>query len=256
MIPYVISEAHPDYKRPLLYQDFGVVKEEEIQTYFLDKICHFVLDRICIGFLECQDDIERFFESYYDEYYMDNSPWEAVVFINGVWKCETPSNEKIWEHIQLLKLEKKEVGEEKIKNEELKNEEKLENEEKQKNEELENVNLNENDNFILTNVKVYFEKMLEEKQLTSEQLENLKQMNQIDQLTWLLTIYMTYENYIKNEVLFKEFFNLCLKFLKKEIELIKKEMEGEWYSNGLSKQLEHALEVYSNTLLLKQTLDI
>ena len=30
MIPYVISEAHPDYKTPYLDQDFGVVKEEEI----------------------------------------------------------------------------------------------------------------------------------------------------------------------------------------------------------------------------------
>lgn len=44
MIPYIILEAHPDYKRSLLNktpwvsQDFGVVKEEEIQTYFLDKI--------------------------------------------------------------------------------------------------------------------------------------------------------------------------------------------------------------------------
>ncbi len=35
MIPYVISEAHPDYKRPSLDQDFGVVKEEEMDTYFL-----------------------------------------------------------------------------------------------------------------------------------------------------------------------------------------------------------------------------
>ena len=81
-------------------------------------------------------------------------------------------------------------------------------------------------------------------------------MNQIQQLMSLFTIYMTNENYIKNEYLFKEFLNLCLKFLQKDIELITKKMETECYSNELSKQLEHALEVYSNTLLVKETFNI
>jgi hypothetical protein len=248
MIPYVISEAHPDYKRPWLSQDFGVVKEEETQTYFLDKICEFILDRIYIDSLECQDDIESFFDSYYDEYYMSNSPWDTMVFINGEWENMTPSNEKIWEHIQLLKLQEKEDEEEKQQQKEV-----PEKEEEQQKEEHDI--LDENDKLILTNIKVYFEKMLEEKPLTSEQIQNLQQMNQIQQLTSLFTIYMTDESYTKNENLFKEFLNLCLKFLQKDIELITKKMETE-ESNELSKQLEHALEVYSNTLLVKQTFNI
>ena len=111
MIPYVISEAHPDYKTPSLEQEFGLVNEEEIQTCFLDRICNFILDRTDEDDIKCQYDVEKFFDNFYDEYYMRNSPWEAVVFINGEWENMTPSNEKIWEHIQLLKLQEKEEQE-------------------------------------------------------------------------------------------------------------------------------------------------
>ena len=38
---------------------------------------------------------------------MDNSPWEAMVFINGDWQNDTPCVEKIWEYIQLLKNQEK-----------------------------------------------------------------------------------------------------------------------------------------------------
>ena len=108
MIPYVISVAHPDYKRPYLSQDFGVIKEEEIDTYFLDEVSEFILERTDKNNLKCEHDIETFFYSYFDEYYMGNSPWGAIVFRNGEWEYVTPSYEKIWEHIQLLKLQEKE----------------------------------------------------------------------------------------------------------------------------------------------------
>ncbi len=238
MIPYVISEACPDYKRPFLSQDFGVVKEEEMQSYFLDKICNFIIDRICIDSLECEDDIISFFESYYDEYYMGNSPWDAMVFINGEWENMTPSNEKIWEHIQLMKLSEKEEEEEL--------------EQKQEIEKEEDHVLDEKDKLILTNIKVFFEKMLEEKPLTPEQISNLQQMNQIQQLSILFNIYLTNENYKENEHLFKDFLNVCLKFLQKDIELTTKKMENE-ESDELSIRLQRALEVYSSTLLIKQT---
>lgn len=251
MIPYVISEACPDYKRPWLSQDFGVVKEEEIQSYFLDKICNFILDRICIDSLECEDDIVSFFESYYDEYYMGNSPWDAMVFINGEWENITPSNEKIWEHIQLIKLQEQEDMEK----EEQEGKQPEEKEEEKEEELNEDDILDEKDKLILTNVKVFFEKMLEENPLTPEQILNLQQMNQIQQLSSLFNMYLTNENYKGNEYLFKDFLNVCLKLLQKDIELTTKKMENE-ESDELSIRLQRALEVYSSTFLIKQTFDI
>ena len=246
MIPYVISEAHPDYKRPSLQQDFGVVKEEEMKTYFLDRICNFILERTCHDNLKSQYDIEKFFHTFFDEIYMDNSPWDALVFINGEWENMTPSCEEIWEHIQLLKLQEKEDEEQ----EENTSEETLQ-EEKQQQDDI----LDENDKSILTNIKSFFEQMLEEKPLTHEQIETLQQMNQIGQLTSLFNIYLTHENYTKNKNLFQAFLNLCLKFLQKDIEEITRKMEIE-YSDELSKQLRLTMEVYSNTLFIKQSFNI
>jgi len=105
MIPYVISEAYPDHKRPSLFQDFGVVKEGKMQAYFLDKVCEFILERTDIDSLKCCQNIESFFYNYYDEDYMDNVPWQAVVFINGEWENMTPSIDSIWEYIQILKMQ-------------------------------------------------------------------------------------------------------------------------------------------------------
>jgi hypothetical protein len=108
MRPYVISEAHPDYKRPWVFQDFGVVEEEEMQTYFLDKICNFILERVDIDSLEYHSDVVNFFDTYFCEHYMGNFPWEAMVFIDGEWESMTPSNKQIWKHIQHIKSQEKE----------------------------------------------------------------------------------------------------------------------------------------------------
>lgn len=243
MIPYVISEAYPDYKRPSVEHDFGVVEEQEMETYFLDKISNFVLDRTGDDDLNLQD-INDFFDNYFEEYFMMNEPWSAMVFRNGEWENVTPSNDKIWGHIQVLKLQEKE-DEEKYEQEK---EDEKEDEEQQNSDDV----LDEKDKLILTNIKVFFEKMLEEKPLTPEQISNLQQMNQIQQLSILFNIYLTNENYKENEHLFKDFLNVCLKFLQKDIELTTKKMENE-ESDELSIRLRRALEVYSSTLLIKQT---
>jgi hypothetical protein len=36
-IPYVISEAHPDYKRPFLSQDFGTIDADLKDTFLLRR---------------------------------------------------------------------------------------------------------------------------------------------------------------------------------------------------------------------------
>jgi len=249
MIPYVISEAYPDYKRPSLEHDFGVVKEEEIETYFLDRVSNFVLDRTGDNDLSLQD-VNKFFDNYFEEYFMMNDPWSAMVFRNGEWENVTPSNDKIWAHIRLIILQEQEDNKEED-NKEEDNKEEDNKEEPQPEEDI----LDENDKIILTGIKAFFEQMLEEKPLTPEQIENLQKMNQIQQLMTLFNIYLTNENYTKNDHLFKGFLNLCVKFLQKSIEDVTKKMETE-HNEELSKQLEEAITIYSNTLLVKATFNI
>lgn len=111
MIPYVISEAHPDYKRPCVDQDFGVVKEDEMETYFLDKVSNFVLERIGDKDISLQD-INDVFDNYFEDCFMMNEPWSAMVFRNGKWENIRPSNDKILGHIKLILLEKEEIEQE------------------------------------------------------------------------------------------------------------------------------------------------
>jgi len=239
MIPYVISEAHPDYKRPSLDQDFGLVKEEEMDTYFLQKICDFILERIDINDLKCEYDIENFFENFYDEYFMSNSPWEAVIFRNGEWENMTPSFDKIWEHIKLLKLD-----EEKVQYHET----------EEKFEEDEEINLTETDKEILVKLNDFFKELLNEMPLTPELIENFKNMNQYQQFTFLFNN-VTPKKYSENKELFHKFLNISIKLMKKDIENISEKLESK-HDDELSEQLEQLLYVLSNAILVKQTFNI
>lgn len=102
-VPYVISEAHPDYKRPYLKQEFGTIEEDRFDTFFIEEVSEFILEREYINTINVVDDIKLFWRYYYDEYYMDNIPWEAKIFIYGKWKSVTPANELIFEHIMAIK---------------------------------------------------------------------------------------------------------------------------------------------------------
>ena len=240
MIPYVISEANPDYKRPYLCQDFGVVKEEEMATYFLQKICEFILDRIDIESLKCCHDIENFFENFYDEYFMMNSPWEAVIFRNGEWENMTPSSEEIWGHIQLLKLDKEKVQDNET------TEEKFEKDEE--------INLTESDNEILAKLNDFFTELLNEMTTTPEIIENFKNMNQYQKFSFLFNN-VTPKKYSENKELFHKFLNISIKLMKKDIENISEKLESK-HDDELSEQLEQLLYVLSNAMLVKETFNI
>lgn len=249
MIPYVISEAYPDYKCPSVEHDFGIVEEQEMETYFLDKISNFVLDRTGDDDLNLQD-INDFFDNYFQEYFMMNPPWSAMVFRNGEWENVTPSNDKIWGHIQLIKLHEKENME--------KQEIKENNEKEEYNEKKENINepdkeyqLEEEEKLILVKIRKFFEEMLKEKPLTPQHIESLEKLTDLDRLSALFNIYLTPDNYNKNKYLFQGFLNLCIKFIQKEIELITKKMETD-DSKELYEKLEYALAVYSNSVSIKQ----
>jgi hypothetical protein len=102
-IPYVISQAFPDHTRPYLSQIFGTIEENEIDLFFIEEVSEFILEREYINTINDIDDINLFWKNYYDEYYMDNLPWEATIFIHGKWKSVTPTNELIFQHIMAIK---------------------------------------------------------------------------------------------------------------------------------------------------------
>ena len=43
-VPFVISEAYPDYKRPCLNQMFGVCFNHEVSSYFINKAAEFIFE--------------------------------------------------------------------------------------------------------------------------------------------------------------------------------------------------------------------
>lgn len=65
LIPYVILEAHPDWKRPYVLPEFGMIQEDKLTDFLLEKLVEFVYDRIDIENLNNIDDITNFWEHYY-----------------------------------------------------------------------------------------------------------------------------------------------------------------------------------------------
>ena len=237
MIPYVISVAYPDYKRPCVEHDYGIVKEEEMETYFSDEVSKFVLERTGNDDLSLQD-INEFFDNYFEEYFMMNAPWSAMVFRNGEWENATPSNDQIWGHIRLLKLQEKEDKEKEEEETTLEHEEKFE--------------IEEDEKLILIKMREFFEKMLKEKPLPPQHIESLQKFTELEQLSALFNIYLTTDNYNENKYLFQGFLNLSVKFIQKDIEQLTKKMETD-ESEELRKALEHALAAYSSAIFVKQT---
>jgi hypothetical protein len=239
MIPYVISEAHPDNKRPCMVQDFGVVQEDELQEYFLDKVSVFILERNDADSLKCCQNIENFFYHYYDEDYMDNVPWQVVCFINGKWQNMTPSIESIWEYIQMLKIQA-EKGEDQEDLEEDQEEDGLLDEDQ--------LNLDEDEKATMTKLREYFEKLVEDDSLIRKAFQ---EMNQIEQLTFLFSK-ITPEKYQADKKMFHNFINLCIKMIQKDIQLITSKLETD-HNDILSEQLKHVMIVYSNAVQIKST---
>ena len=96
LIPYVILEAHPDWKRPYILPEFGMIQEEKLKDFLLEKLVEFVYDRIDIENLNSVDDIDKFWQHFYADCYMDNSPWEATAILDGIWENVSPSNEDVF----------------------------------------------------------------------------------------------------------------------------------------------------------------
>lgn len=97
LIPFVILEAHPDYKRPYVLPFFGMVEEYKLKDTILEKLVDFVYDRIGIDNVTSVIDVEQFWIEFYSDCYMDNPPWEATAIINGVWEEVYITNVELFE---------------------------------------------------------------------------------------------------------------------------------------------------------------
>ena len=97
LIPFVILEAHPDYKRPYVLPFFGMIEEDKLKDTLLAKLVDFVYDRIGIDNVTSVIDVEQFWVEFYSDCYMDNPPWEANAIINGVWQEINITNIELFE---------------------------------------------------------------------------------------------------------------------------------------------------------------
>lgn len=233
-IPYVISEANPDYKRPYLYQDFGIIDENLIDTFFVEKVTEFIYDRCSIDDIKSVDDITQFWNTYFDEYYMDNSPWDAVVFINGEWKNVMPTDIQIFECFQRIKTDEKEPEQE---------------------QELEQIDDNEINLELTSDEQAIQEKMKEflESELTKSDLEGMNKMNKNEQMIYVLNkciLNISSEKYKSNRELFYGFMNIILKFTEKDIAVTTEKMEQE-HDEKISEKLNYLVNIYSSLLEYK-----
>jgi hypothetical protein len=110
-IPYIISEAHPDCKRSYLHQDFGVVDKNMVDKYFIEKLSIFICDNYNEENIHSVEDIENFFNNYYNEFCMNNEVWKAMIFVDNEWKCVNPSNNDVFEYIKSMKIKEEDYEE-------------------------------------------------------------------------------------------------------------------------------------------------
>ena len=236
-IPYVISEAHPDYKRPYLLQDFGVVDEKLIDTFFVEKVVEFIYDRNGED-IKSVDDISNFWYNYFDEYYMDNSPWDALIFINGEWKNVTPTDIEIFECFQRMKKEQEQLEQEQLELE-------LEEEEEDKNEEGIAFELTDEEEILQKNMKNFLETELEK-----SDFEAMTKMNKNEQMIFIMNkclLNISSEKYKSNRELLHGFLNMILKYTQQEISgLTEKMIEN--HSDKTSEYLGHLMNVYASLL--------
>jgi len=83
-IPYVISMGHPDYKRPRVSQSF--LQEATIEEVIAKCVQHLAES---IKGLPKRDwkDMDQIYQYHASrESYIENSFWQARVFVNGDWQ--------------------------------------------------------------------------------------------------------------------------------------------------------------------------
>jgi hypothetical protein len=63
----------------------------------------FVYERIDLDELSSIKDIKKFWDDFYVDSFMNNSPWSAMAFINGEWNDVTPIDKKLFNELMKIK---------------------------------------------------------------------------------------------------------------------------------------------------------
>lgn len=225
-IPFVISEANPDYKRPFLLQQFGTCNKSDVPSYFINKVAEFIFDRSVPDAINNLEGIQEFWNQYYSDCYMDNPPWEATIFMDGTWFNVTPTNEEILEAIKkLILLEKNYV----------KQEEKIDED------------MDKEDAIIMEKMREYF---LRENLTIGE---NVSSENYIGQLVNVLNRHMlntNIEKFNENRELLRSFVKVITKNIEKDIETVTSDLEI-IHSQENVDMLQYLLNIYGNLIEYK-----
>jgi hypothetical protein len=85
-IPYIVCTAHPDYKRPCVCVKETQTTIESLESDLTDAYFNALVDEVYFNYDQLtQENLDKFFETYYDEHYMDNAPISISYFMNGEW---------------------------------------------------------------------------------------------------------------------------------------------------------------------------
>ena len=105
IVPYIISFANNDYKRPYVEQVFGQGTVDDYKNNVLVMICETVYDLLYENEEEDEQEeeeksVEERIASICTEYSMtNNNAWEANAFVDGKWNDVTPTNKQIAQSI-------------------------------------------------------------------------------------------------------------------------------------------------------------
>jgi hypothetical protein len=89
IIPYTVETAHPDYKRPCVSVKHSQTTREKMIDDLNEAYFNALVDEL---YYDCeyhgeftQENLDKFFDNYYSETYMDNSPLSVSYFVDGEW---------------------------------------------------------------------------------------------------------------------------------------------------------------------------
>ena len=88
IIPYIVETAHPDYKRPYVSVATKQTTANQLETALIDAYYDALVNELYYqkeGPMT-QESLDKFFENYYSETYMDNAPLSIMYFMNGEWR--------------------------------------------------------------------------------------------------------------------------------------------------------------------------
>lgn len=240
-IPFIISEACPDYKRPCVIQHFGTCYKSEITDYFIHKAAEFIFERSDNDAINDLEGIQDFWKQYYSEYYIDNPPWEANAFIDNKWVNIMPTDEEILERIKILILwETEDVERDCDKQAELSCEE-------EKDENL--YQLSNEDKLVIDKMKEYFEK--EGLQVSESEDTNQQVISTLNKFILNTNI----EKFNEKKELLNNFINTMTRCIEKDIEKITSDLEV-IHNEENSQRLKQIMVLYGSLLEYKNNYNL